>query len=125
MKNLEAIKTAGQERIHHLVDLGKQQPSEVQTWGVTAIAAVAGGLILVAGAQVLLALVATLASPPVSITVGAIGGGALGWRGMQRPKAANKTIQPANPVTSEAAPTYPKISGETNDQSPLGHGWHE
>ena len=90
MKNLEAIRTAGQENLNRLVDLGKEQPPEVKTWGVTAGAALAGGLVMTAGAQGLLAIFATLASLPVSLTVGAIGGGVLGWLYMERQKTANK-----------------------------------
>ena len=89
MKNLEAIRAAGQEQLNYLVDLGKEQPAEVKTWGVTAGAAVAGSLVLTAGAQGLLAIVATLASLPVSLTVGAIGGGVLGWLYMEQRKTAN------------------------------------
>ncbi|MFN8495316.1 MAG: helix-hairpin-helix domain-containing protein [Caldilineaceae bacterium] len=104
MKNLEAIRTVSQENLSRLVDLGKQQPSEVQTWGVTATAAVAGGLVMLAGAQGLLALLGALASPPVSLTVGAIGGGALGWLYMERHQEPGKTAAVKETTNSEPAP---------------------
>lgn len=84
MKQVESIKTRGQESVSHLVDLGKQQPEEVQTWGVTAAAAFAGALALAAVAKGVLGVVGTLAYPPVALTVGALGGGLFGWSFMQR-----------------------------------------
>lgn len=84
MKYVESVKTRGQESIHNLVDLGKEQPEEVQTWGVTAVAAFAGALALAAAAKGVLGVVGTLAYPPVALTVGALSGGLLGWSFMQR-----------------------------------------
>lgn len=110
MKNLEAIKTAGQENLTRLVDLGKQQPSAVKIWGVAAGAAVAGGLVVSAGAQGLVAIFATVASLPVALTVGAIGGGLLGWRYVERQRAASKDA----PVEEAPinAPTPDKVAAE-------------
>ena len=89
MKNLTDLKTAGQENLNRLVDLGKQQPQQVQTWGITAAAAVAGAVALAVTAQGLLAILATLAAPPVALAIGAIGGGVAGWSFIQSQKTAD------------------------------------
>ena len=133
MKNLEAIRTAGQENLNRLVNLGKEQPPEVKTWGVTAGAAAAGGLLMVAGAQGLLAIFATLATLPVSLTVGAIGGGVLGWLYMERQKTANKATAVKATAAGEAPLSDPApeavaaevaapeaISVAASSESPVG-----
>lgn len=84
MKNLETLKTRGQESLAHLVDLGKQQPEQVQYWGVTVVAALGGALALAAVAKGVLGIVGTLANPPVALTIGALGGGVFGWSFMQQ-----------------------------------------
>ena len=119
MQTLETMKSKSQERFNHLVDLGKEQPPAVKTWGVTAGAAVAGGLVMAAGAQGLLAIFATLAALPVALTVGAIGGGLLGWRYMEQQKAANKATAVAEtpfsapaPAAAAAAVAAPEASSE-------------
>ena len=83
MKNLESLKARGQQSLTPLVDLGKQQPENVQHWGVTAAAALVGALALTAVAKGVLGVVGTLANPPVALTVGALGGGLFGWSFMQ------------------------------------------
>jgi len=108
MQTLETLKIKSQENLNRLVELGKEQPSEVKTWGVTAGAAVAGGLALTATAQGLLAVFATLASLPVSLTVGAIGGGVLGWLYIDQKKTANKATATAEPATVAAEITMPE-----------------
>ena len=40
MQTLTTLKDKSQESFSHLVELGKQQPEEVRTWGLTAGAAV-------------------------------------------------------------------------------------
>jgi hypothetical protein len=106
MQNVTNLKTKGQESINRLVDLGKQQPEPVKTWGITAAAAVGGALVLTATAQGLLALLATLAAPPVALTVGAIGGGLAGWSYIQSQKAAdtNNAAAETGEEAGEAAP---------------------
>lgn len=83
MKNLTSLKTKGQESFNRLIDVGRQQPENVRLWSVTAVAAVVGGLAVAATAKGVLAIVGTLAAPPVALTVGALAGGALGWSFMQ------------------------------------------
>ncbi|MFN8495320.1 MAG: hypothetical protein U0350_47420 [Caldilineaceae bacterium] len=110
MQNITSLKVKGQEGINRLVDLGKQQPAPVQTWGITAAAAVGGALVLAATAQGVLAILATLAAPPVALTVGAIGGGLAGWSYMQNHQAA-QAQEPAAPVAeTQAAPTEPAVA---------------
>lgn len=84
MKNLTALKERGQKRVAHLVDVSKQQPTPVQSWGVTAASAVAGALAVAVAAKGVIAIVGTLAYPPIALTTGALGGGVLGWNFMQR-----------------------------------------
>lgn len=102
MQTLTTLKGKGQESLTHLVELGKQQPEQVRTWGMTAVAAVAGSLVLAATAQGLLAVVATLAAPPVALTIGAIGGGLAGWSFLQSKKNADAPPPPTDlpPVTA-------------------------
>lgn len=102
MKNLESLKTRSQESLTHLVDLGKQQPEQVQHWGVTAAAAVAGALVLTAVAKGVLGVVATLAYPPVALTAGALGGGVFGWSFMQR-RTQERAKGTQESLASEAA----------------------
>lgn len=83
MNALTTVKTRTQESWNHLVETAQQQPTEVQKWGVVAASAIVGGVAVAAGAKGVLAIVSLLAAPPVAITVGALGGGALGWSYMQ------------------------------------------
>jgi len=87
MQTLETMKSKSQESINRLVDLGKQQPEQVRTWGVAAGAALAGALALTAVAKGVLGVVATLANPPVALSIGALAGGVLGWSFMQKPQS--------------------------------------
>ncbi|MGB0388977.1 MAG: hypothetical protein ACPGWR_29495 [Ardenticatenaceae bacterium] len=84
MQTLEDIKSKGQESLNNLVDLANQQPEPVRTWGVTAGGAVAGALALGAASKVVLAVASALATPPISLTIGAVAGGLLGWNLMQQ-----------------------------------------
>ena len=118
MQTLETMKSRSQESINRLVNLGKQQPEQVQTWGITAAAAVAGAVALAATAQGLLAILVTLAAPPVALTVGAIGGGLAGWSFLQSRKTADATHHPEAVApervsvvqSGEAASVDPKIA---------------
>lgn len=99
MQSLTTLKTKSQESLSRLTDTMKQPPSEVQLWGVVAAAAVVGGVAVAASAKGILAIVGTLALPPVALTVGAVGGGFLGWRFIHN-QTADATVQPV-----EATPT--------------------
>lgn len=102
MQSLETIKTKSQENLNRLVDLGKSQPAEVKTWGVTGAAAVGGALALAAVAQGVLAIIATIANPPVALAVGALAGGALGWSFMQKSQAATESAASTTPEAPAA-----------------------
>lgn len=104
MQSLTTIKTKSQESLTHLTATIQQQPPEVQLWGVVGAAAVVGGVVVAAGAKGILAIVATLASPPIALTIGALGGGAIGWAFMQN-QTASATAQPVAtaPVLTDLA----------------------
>lgn len=102
MQSLTTMKDKSQASWNRLVEAGKQQPEERKVWGVTIAAAVVGGLALAAVSKGVLAIVGTLAAPPVALTVGALAGGAVGWSFMQNQptEAAPATVAPV----AEAAP---------------------
>lgn len=91
MQSLETIKSKSQESLNHLIDLGKSQPPQVQTWGVTGGAALVGAVALAAVAKGVLAIIATIANPPVALAVGALAGGVAGWSFMQTPKSTEES----------------------------------
>lgn len=109
MQTVETIKAKSQETFNNLLEKGKEQPEEVKTWGVTAGGAVVGALALAAVAKGVLAILATLAAPPVALTVGAIGGGVLGWN----------FIQSQSSATAEAAVTAPAAEAMVAEGSPI------
>jgi len=100
MQSLETIKNKGQENLNRLVDLGKAQPPEVKTWGVTGGAALVGAMALTAVAKGVLAVVATVASPPVALAVGALAGGAIGWSLMQKTQPVAESAVEGLPATA-------------------------
>ena len=102
MENVQNLKSIGQNSVNRLIDLGKQQPEEVKTWGITAAAAVGGALAVAATAQGILSIVATLAAPPVALTVGAVAGGLAGWSLLQHQKE-NKAAQAASANSQPSA----------------------
>lgn len=106
MQSLTTLKTKSQEGFNRLVENAQQQPSEVKLWGVVAASALVGGVAVAATAKGVLAIVSTLAFLPVALSVGALGGGAIGWSLMQNqsaPAAAQPAIPPIT-VVPEAAP---------------------
>lgn len=101
MQSLTTMKDKSQASWNRLVDAGKQQPAERKVWGVTIAAAVVGGLALTAISKGVLAVVGTLAAPPVALTVGALAGGAVGWSLMQtQPETVTQSV---STPTAEAA----------------------
>ena len=110
MQNLESLKSKGQDTISNLLERGKQQPDEVKTWGVTAAAGVGGAVAVAAAAKGVLAIAATLAAPPVALTVGAVGGGVLGWNWIQKQQEQNRAAaesSEAEAATPDAVPETP------------------
>ncbi|MEZ4734819.1 MAG: helix-hairpin-helix domain-containing protein [Caldilineaceae bacterium] len=105
MQTLETVKARSQASLNTLMEKSKAQPDEVKTWGVTAGGALVGALALTAAANGILAILATLAVPPVALTVGAVGGGILGWNYMRGRQEAGQADVPteAVPVAASAA----------------------
>ena len=95
MQTVETMKSKSQESINRLVHLAKQQPEQVRTWGVTVGAALTGALALTAVSKGILGVVATLANPPVALSVGALAGGVLGWSFMQKPQSDTQSMAEA------------------------------
>lgn len=102
MQSLETLKTKSQEGLNRLVEAGKQQRPEIQLWSVVAVSAVAGSILVSASAKGVLAVVGLLAATPVALTIGALGGGAVGWSIMQN-RTSDVVTQPAatTPVVSD------------------------
>ncbi len=88
MQTLETIKTKSQETLNNLLEKGKERPEEVKAWGITAGGAVVGALTVTAAAKGVVAIFAAIAAPPIALTLGAVGGGVLGWNFMQKQDAA-------------------------------------
>lgn len=105
MQTLTNMKTKGQEGLNRLVETGKQQSPQTKLWGVTIASAVAGGVAVAALASGVLTVLSVLASPPVALTVGALGGGALGWSFMKGGDTASQESSDA-----EAAPSTPDVT---------------
>lgn len=115
MQTLETLKSRGQENFSNLLERGKEQPETVKTWGVTAAAGVGGAVAVAALAKGVVAIAATLASPPVALTVGAVGGGALGWTWIQK-QLENNGVEDAA-ATEAAVPETPAPYSETDETS--------
>jgi len=102
MQTVETFKAKSQETLNNLLEKGKEQPEEVRTWGVTAGGAVVGAIALAAVAKGVLAILATLASPPVALTIGAVGGGVFGWNFMKSQNTPSNATPEAQPETIAA-----------------------
>lgn len=88
MQTLDSLKAKGQASLTNLMDSIKEQPDDIKIWGVAAGSAVVGAVAVNAAARGVIAILGTLASTPVSLTVGAVGGGYLGWTYLQKWQAA-------------------------------------
>jgi len=104
MQTLESLKSRGQETVNNLLEKGKGQPDEIKTLGVTAGGAVVGAVTVAAVAKGVVAILATLASPPVALTVGAVGGGLLGWNWMKEQSQAAAVDEAGAPAADPIAP---------------------
>jgi len=107
MQTLETVKARSQASLNTLMEKSKAQPDEVKTWGVTAGGALVGALALTAAANGILAILAALATPPVALTVGAVGGGILGWNYMRGRQEAGHTDAPVDTATVVVPATEP------------------
>ena len=102
MQTIKTWTAKGQESLTHLVDLGKQQAEQMPSWAVISSAAVVGGVAMAAVAKSALSVAGVLTFAPTSVTIGALGGGLLGWSYIQRQKAQNQAaMQPAPVLVNE------------------------
>ncbi len=102
MQKLNTFKEKGQQEWNRLRDAGKQRPTSLMLWSGTAASAVAGSITLAVAAKGVIAIVSTLAFPPVALTVGAVAGGALGWNylhGNQNSDASDAEQMDAMPIS--------------------------
>ncbi len=100
MQTLETIKTKSQATMNNLLEKGKEQPEEMKTWGITAGSAVVGAVAVTAAAKGVVALFTAIASPPLALALGAVGGGALSWNFMQRRHTEGATEPPTATETA-------------------------
>lgn len=91
MQMLETLKSKGQTSFTNLVSAANEQPDDVKLWGVTAGSAVVGAVAVNAAARGVVAILATLAAPPVVAVIGGFGGAYLGWRYMHGSQAAEQS----------------------------------
>lgn len=115
MQTLDTIKARSQTGFANLMEKAKEPPSEVKTWGATAGGAVVGALALRALAGGIVAVVAALATPPVAMTVGAVGGGLLGWNYMRNRQSAPPPFTPP-PSAASVAVKSPLSAEATFDE---------
>lgn len=120
MKNLNSI---GEQVVTQIKQLDTPQVGAIPSWGVTAAAALSGGIALNIAARGLLAVVATLTSPPVALSVGAIAGGFFGWRYTQRRQpAVDSSTHDTNSqgiAVQSVVETSAQPDGQTVPSSPL------
>ncbi|MBX3014146.1 MAG: hypothetical protein KF832_21675 [Caldilineaceae bacterium] len=121
MQTLETMKIRSQERFTNLVEKAKEQPDDLKAWGVAAGGALVGAVAVTAAASGIVAILTAFATPPVALTVGAVGGGLLGWKYMQERQAVSPAVPTpvmAPPVmASEPAAVEPPLVTETIDVS--------
>ncbi|MEZ4868146.1 MAG: helix-hairpin-helix domain-containing protein [Caldilineaceae bacterium] len=104
MQTLETIKSRSQASFASLRERVQERPDEVKTWGVTAGGAVVGAVALNTVTSGVLAILSALATPPVALTVGAVGGGYLGWNYMHNRLAAESGVTLADDPVVETIP---------------------
>lgn len=83
MSVVETIKQNGLTTLVTALEKVSAEPTEVKTWGVTAGGALIGAAAMAVSTHGLLTVVTFLSTPAVALTVGALGGGLLGWRYMR------------------------------------------
>ena len=110
MQTLETLKTRSQAGVTSLVEKAKEQPAEVKTWGVTAGGAVVGAITVSAIASGILAVLATLAAPPVALTGGAVGGGLVGWNYMRSRQTTPPPFTPPSASETRSVAESPAIA---------------
>jgi len=103
MEQFDTMKEKSQGVWSSVVDRGKQQSAPVQEVGVTAAAGLGGAAIL--GATSKLGIAALLTYPATAVTIGAVGGGILGWRYIRnRLKAGGHEVMGASTIDINVPP---------------------
>ena len=97
MQTLETMKSRSQAGLTSLVENAREQPPAIKKWGVTAGSAVVGAFALKAVSGGVVALLSTLTVPPVAMTLGAVGGGLLGWNYMRNQQMIPPPFTPPAP----------------------------
>ena len=100
MPDLGAMRAQGEANVRHWVDAGTEKSSAAARWGVTAGAALAGGVVGVVLAKGMAAGGISLLAPSVVAVTGVVAGGLLGWRRM-RPGQSGAQVPPAEAVATE------------------------
>jgi hypothetical protein len=100
MPDLGAMRAQGEANVRHWVDAGTEKSSAAARWGVTAGAALAGGVVGVVLAKGMAVGGISLLAPSVVALTGVVAGGLLGWRGM-RPGQSGAQVPPAEAVATE------------------------
>jgi len=115
MEAMETVKMKSQESVARLLKQVQDQPQEVKTWGAAAGGAVVGALAVAGAANGILALLSTLAAPPVALTIGAIGGGVLTWNYVQQ-QVASKSHNTPQDNTPQASVAHTKAVQAATDE---------
>ena len=106
MPDLDAMRAQGEASVRHLVEAGTEKSSVAVRWGVTAGAALAGGVVGMVVAKGLTVGGISLLSPSILAVTGVIAGGALGWRRMRPGRTqSGEPARPAKAVAAENAET--------------------
>ena len=113
MQTVDTIKTKGQASVTALVEQSKLLPGTAIVWGATAGGALVGGAVTVAATQGIVALFTLLAAPPIAWTVGALGGGWVGWHYMRRHGGNPKPPSMRNEPCAVLADDLELINGVT------------
>lgn len=100
MQTMETAKVKTQETFEEWTAKIKEQPNDVKLWSGTAGSALVGAFAVTAVAKGMISVIGTLASPPVALTVGAIGGSVWGWNYMQSRSVATDLAKETNAADS-------------------------
>ena len=109
MKILDNLKDKGQSGVNRVAQVSKGQPRKVKVWAITAGSAVAGGLAVT---------VLTLVAPPVGLAIGAVAGGALGWKFVHRADSEEGAAATTDAAASEPTASESVASAVTADAAP-------
>lgn len=97
MQTLESLKAKGQASFASLREMVNERPADVKIWGVTAGSAVVGAVAVNTAARGVVAILAALAAPPLALTIGAVGGGYLGWNYIHSRQAGEQDVLETSP----------------------------